>query len=361
MANLQLPEYLQGVNAPDFTDRVAANLGSSAPPYLSIQDNKFAVVDIAGNRQAVGELDAQRNLCVDVIIVDVLEHKSKVYFHDYDPNNLQPPICWSDNGVGPSKLVGQPQARTCAECQWAAWGSAKSKITGEDIPACADIQKLAIIIPQFSMDMLLLLRVPPNSLKNFKAYSEQFRGKGFTFAHVITRVSFEAGIQGTLQFKPINFIAQDHVGAVKKAIEGKAADILIGRNDAPKGLPAPAPVQQLAAPAAPIQQTAQAPVQQQLPMQEPAPQPAQQAAPAAQPTRKRRGRPPANQAPQQATQPAQAPFPHSSAPSAAPQQTMTAVPSAGPAPAANGGAPFGIQDAPAPDQGMMDTIKGMFG
>lgn len=245
----QLPDYLQNRQSRGLAERVSQNLGTSSPPYLSLKDNRFTLVDAAGNEQIIPtyEMDPNKLLrgqapgpYADIVIIDVNNHVSRIFYdQDYDPTaqSYQPPACFSHNGVGPSKLASSPQSPTCAACPNAAWGSATSNVSGKGIPACAQYQLVAVLVA--GHDMPFLLRIPPNSLKNYRAYAEQFRGRDFDMDTVLTRLSFVS--QGTLVFIPSGWPPQQMIALSDKLYAAKATDAMIGRLDVPiQGmLPAP--------------------------------------------------------------------------------------------------------------------------
>ena len=258
----QLPAYIQNRPSRRLAQRVSENLGTSSPPYLSIMGNKFTLVDAAGNEQPIPTYEADPAKCMrgqnpgpyaDVVIVDVNDHVSRIFYDvPFDPTaqSYQPPTCFSHNGVAPSKLASSPQSPTCAACPQAAWGSATSNVSGKPIPACAQYQQIAVLVG--GHDIPFLLRIPPNSLKNYRAYAEQFRGQPFDMDGVVTRLSFIS--QGTIAFIPSDYAPQQMLALSDKLIGVKATDAMVGRLDAPiQGMlpsPAPAATPPIAAPPA---------------------------------------------------------------------------------------------------------------
>src|ERR1700693_5968042 len=224
--NTQLPAHLnrqsRGVAAQ------VASLGSiGQPPYLSIKGNAFTLVDAAGGGGPVTTYD-QAGPYLDVVIVDTNSVRSKIYWgKDYDPNNTDPPLCFSDNGTAPSRNAQEPQHPTCGACRHNVIGSATSKISGKGIKACADTQKIAFVLPQATfktaegrevplwpenfLKMLWLLRVPPNSLKPCSTFMStvakyKVNDRDMDVTDIITRVRFEPGVIGTLKFEPVGYI-----------------------------------------------------------------------------------------------------------------------------------------------------------
>lgn len=229
----QLPAHLQNRQSRAIGQTIRNNLSKNNPPHLSIEGGRFTLVDAAGNESPVPTYDPQLGPYIDVNIIDANEHVSKVYWganNQYNPNaqSFLPPLCYSDNGVGPSRGSAEPQAPTCLQCPHGVWGSATSRITGKGIKACQDLQKLAFTYAGFQM--VFQLRVPPNSLKNLGAYQSSLGG--VDISDLVTRISFVPGIQGTLQFQAVNYIDEATAQVREQALSTNATDNLIGRHDA---------------------------------------------------------------------------------------------------------------------------------
>jgi hypothetical protein len=264
-----------------------ASTGTQMPPRVSINGNKFALIDPSG---AVTEVPfLPDGPALDVVFVDGNEHTSKLFWgldRPYNPAEASPPLCFSDNGVAPSSQAQEPQSATCATCPHNIIGSAISQISGARIKACGDLKKLAIVAKGFQGAYLLTIK--PGSFKAWTSYTNWLKlqklpdGGRPDLSDVVTRIRFSG--QGIHSFEAIELVAEkselaQQVISIWDA--NKANDVtglMIGRFDQPLAggaLPAP---QQQAAQAAP-----------------PPPQPAlfQQAAPAAVPANAKlpRGRP----------------------------------------------------------------------
>jgi hypothetical protein len=240
MTEYQLPAHLRDLPSRGLAQKALANIGAGSPPIVSIMGGRFTLVDAVGAEEQVTTHDPKVGVYLDCCIVDVGDHESKIYFGAaFDPNatSWSPPKCWSDNGVAPSRLAGEPQARTCTPdptgqhgCKWAVWGSATSKVSGKGVPACSKYQKLALV--PVGMKSAFLLRVPPNSLSNLQAYLAKFKGEVGP-EHVVTRVSFDLKTLGTLVFAATNYIDEDMAGVQKRLRADNATDNLVGRGDQP--------------------------------------------------------------------------------------------------------------------------------
>jgi hypothetical protein len=247
----QVPAHLARYQSRDLGSSLSKNLGATSPPHVSIANGRFTLVDAAGNEQPCSGFDQTLGVYLDACIIDANDHISRVYYAAaYDPSaaRFSPPDCWSDNGVGPSVQASNPQSPTCAACPNAVWGSAVSA-KGAAIPACQMVQKLALLIPEVPR-AVFLLRVPPNSHKNLRAYNELSKRSGVDVSNVITRIYFDAGVVGTLLFTGVNWIDESIAQAREEAYVEKKTDTIVGRTDVARpALAAPVQTQQIASPA----------------------------------------------------------------------------------------------------------------
>jgi hypothetical protein len=226
----QLPAHLQNRQRRDLAAAAIGGLNTGSPPHISIAGNRFTLVDDAGNEKPI------QTLFLDLCVIDANSAVSKIYFDPRTPfepggDNSNPPICWSDNGIGASAQASVPQNTSCQICPHNAWGSATSKATGKRTKACNDVKKLAVLVP--GIDMVFLLRIPPASLKNLAKYTQTLAGHGVDLPDALTRVEFES--QGILKFTPMGYVDAPTAAVTDKAIAAKATDALIGRLDRPWG------------------------------------------------------------------------------------------------------------------------------
>ncbi len=228
---MTLPAHLQNLQTPDIGGVLSANLGSAMPPHVSIEGNRFTLIDASNNEIPVPTFDPVIGVYLDAAIIDVNPVMSRVYFSgNYDKAAKGArPDCFSDNGVGPSVASSSPQAPTCAACPRSEW--TKINANGNKVPWCTHKQKIALLIPGF--DVLFMLAVPPNSHGPMREYVERCKGNGVNMANLITRMSFIS--QGTLQFAPMSYIDAPTAELRQKAYVEKKTDALIGRNDVARG------------------------------------------------------------------------------------------------------------------------------
>jgi hypothetical protein len=251
--------------------KATENLGRSMPPRLSIDSNRFTLIDSTGNEKPI------QMLYLDVVIIDLNDHVSKMYWgKEYNPTATGDiPLCWSDNGSAPSNQADKPQSPTCLACPHNVIGSAISKFTGSKIKACTDMKKMAFVLPPGSVDgvpteTVFLFTMKPGSFNNWKSYinflkQQRLNNQTPELYQIVTRLSFES--QGVLKFEPVAD-ATPFMAEIEAAFNKGTTPEIVGQNDVPW-------TGQLAAPVA--QQTLPPPAQTQGFMQAPI-QPAAQAA-----------------------------------------------------------------------------------
>ena len=362
MVNPQLPAHLQNRQSRAVNERAAAGIGSSMPPHISIQGNSFTLIDAAGNEQNEGGV-------IEVCIADVSDVTCKRYYGDkkWTPDSKDPPVCWSSNGLGPSRDATTPQNSICATCPKNERGSAISAVSGAAIKACRDEKWLALILPKYPT-MIFQLVLTPGSFKNWRDFLKPFERHGVDISDAVVRIQFEPKVTGVLQFAAATtpqggaiWIDENVFKAREGALLGKATDALVGRNDVPIAAALGAPAQQSApqieqqpfnasTAITAVTQSASNPAFGQPAAQQ---QPAQEVQP---PAQRRQRRTAAQIAADNAAEaePAQAPQNAPFAPQAA------AAPfAANPAPQAAGG--FGMSPGAAPDPGLASTLNSLFG
>jgi hypothetical protein len=223
-----LPAHLQQVPGQSLTDRLVQNLGVGSPPFVSILGGRFSLVDSTGEVEPVDTFDKQLGNYLDCCVVDMGDKISKIFYDKpFDPNagQYEPPAC--------------PQSPTCASCPNSLWGSATSKVSGKGVKACQDYQKIALF--PLGDDILFLMRVPPNSLKNLRDYAGAAKKAGIDLRNVVTRIWFEQGVLGTLKFKPVGYIDAEMAAQRNQVLVEKTSDGMVGRLDVPRTAALPSP------------------------------------------------------------------------------------------------------------------------
>jgi hypothetical protein len=239
---------------PNLMDDMMVGISVGRMPHISTDNKEFQAV-VGKETRPIGMYDEQaRAMYLEFILVGMAKHPIRLHFplaakdpnnpnpaqvSTYDPKNKQPPICSSENGVGPSADARQPQAAFCANCWAREWGSALSQ-RGERIPACTTKKRLAVIVPAFGWDTPLQFDIPPASFQNWAALTQMLRdGKINRPEAVMIRAYFIANEDGFLKFtlSPLGYNEQVFGPTVMPAVHrhmlSDETRVLLGGNDKP--------------------------------------------------------------------------------------------------------------------------------
>lgn len=228
-----LPAVLASRQRRSVIDDATAGLGTPRGPHVSIRGGKFTLVGADGKEFLVPTHH------FDFIAIDANKNDARVYFEGaWDPSMNTPPLCFSDNGTGPSTQAMQPQSTTCAVCPNNVVGSDTS-FNGFATTACEKRKKIAIIVPDDPSVTVYEFQIPPGSLKGLKAYAKWLKeqatgvqGRGMDIADVVTRASWDPDKQFVMTFNAVAFADDERtIQLIDYIDQNKLSDAAVGRND----------------------------------------------------------------------------------------------------------------------------------
>lgn len=273
--NMQVPAHLASrVGVPSILGAALTGGLSSGQsfPKISIKASRFRIKE--GDTETVLE-----STTLDVVIVGANPRLSKTWYAKAWDKDAEPlaPDCFSLDGVSPDPESSDPQNDLCASCPQNAWGS-KVTDSGQQIKACSDRKRLAVVAADDPSGPVYLLEVTPAALKGLNQYQKELSVRGIPPEIVKTRVSFDTDASfPKLKFTFGGFLDAD----VQEVVDG-----LFGTDQVKEitgeSLRQPVAVPQLKAPA-PAPVAPKPAVKAAAPVVEPAPAPAP--APAAAPKR----------------------------------------------------------------------------
>lgn len=292
--NIQIPAHLAArVGTPSaLTQSLAGGLTqSSGFPKISIKSSRFRIQE--GDAETV--LDT---LSLEIVIVGANPRLSKTWYAKAWTPDAEPsaPECFSLDGVRPDSQSLDPQNDLCASCKHNAWGS-KVGPAGQQLKACSDKKRLAVVAADDPSGPVYLLEVTPAALKGLNQYQNELRMRGIPAEVVKTKVSFDAsasfpklafgfggfldadtqqvvdGLFGSEQVKEITGEAPRQPVEVPKIEHKVAPKPAVVAVPAPAPVPTPAPVE-AAAPKRGFGAPKTAPAKAAAPKAAPAPAPA---------------------------------------------------------------------------------------
>ncbi len=188
LANTQVPAHI--LARMNQQSALAASISSGLSqgesfPRLSIKGSRFRIVE--GKTETVLE---QTKL--NVVIVGANPRLSKTFYaKQWDPNDeATGPDCFSLDGIGPDSSVQNPENDLCASCPKNAWGS-KIAASGQQVKACSDQKRLAIVAAEDADGPIYLLQVTPAALKGLNQYQKELSVRGIPPEVVKTTLSFD--------------------------------------------------------------------------------------------------------------------------------------------------------------------------
>jgi hypothetical protein len=231
-------------------------------PKISIKASRFRIKE--GDTETV--LDTTN---LDVVVVGANPRLSKTWYAKQWSKDAEPtaPDCYSLDGVSPDPEAEDPQNDLCASCPQNAWGS---KVTdgGQQIKACSDNKRLAVVAADDASGPVYLLSVTPAALKGLNQYQKELSVRGIPPEIVKTRVSFDTDASfPKLKFTFGGFLDADVQEVVDGLFGSEQVKEITGET-----LRTPVAVPQIARVAAPV--APKPAVKAAAPVEEPAPAPA---------------------------------------------------------------------------------------
>lgn len=187
-ANIKVPAHLAArVGQPSALAQALAGgiSGGSDFPRISIKGARFRIIED-------GTETVLNQTTLDVVVVGANPRLSKTWYAKEWSKDAEPtaPDCYSLDGVGPHPDATSPQNDLCANCPHNAWGS-KVAPNGQQLKACSDKKRLAVVAADDATGPVYLLEVTPAALRGLNAYQKELSVRGITPEIVRTRIGFD--------------------------------------------------------------------------------------------------------------------------------------------------------------------------
>jgi len=227
-ANIQVPAHLArriGVPSALAQSLVGGISTAESFPRISIKGSRFRIVE--GGNETV--LDTTT---LEVVIVGANPRLSKTWYAKAWTKDSEPvaPDCFSLDGIGPDQSSTDPQNDICASCPQNAWGS-KIAENGQQIKACSDQKRLAVVSADDPAGPVYLLQVTPAALKGFNAYAKELSMRGIPPEIVKTAITFDTDASfPKLKFGLAGFLDDESQDAVDKLFGSAEIREITGEN-----------------------------------------------------------------------------------------------------------------------------------
>ena len=238
VAGAKLPAYLSDRAALSaINDEIVTHAGF---PVLSIKGKVFTLVKDGERKVLTREDDPDEILQSLTVAVARANTNSRVFYakaYSEDDAEAAKPDCTSNDGVAPSADARTPQAKKCAVCPHAVWGTGKE---GKGT-ACAVNTRLAIVDPESTeAPEPYLLRVPAGSKANFAEIVKVAKKRGVPYNSLALKISFDPTAPAPkLMFKLVGFVSDDVYAKINALYADETVLGIVGLGAPRAALPAP--------------------------------------------------------------------------------------------------------------------------
>jgi len=242
-----LPAYLKNRDALATINSDVITHGTGFP-VLSIKGKVFTLVK-DNERKVLTRPEDPDEVLQNITLTAIRANtKSRVFYakaYSEDDSEGAKPSCYSSDGVSPAADAREPQAKKCAVCPHAVWGS-KSGSEGKGT-ACTVNTRLAIADP----DQILasenvepyLLRVPAGSRANFADVVKAAQARGIPYNALVLKVGFDKEAPSPkLTFKLVGLVDDAVYNKITELYESDDVKAIVGLAPVAASAPAlPAP------------------------------------------------------------------------------------------------------------------------
>lgn len=233
--NQEVPDFLRGTELNELTKSLAG--GGLGAKRISIRGGVFR--KIVGGEE-VGKLTTRE---MNVIIVNARKSVSRVFYAGkYNPEEIVPPTCWSNDNDAPEAGVEDKQSANCATCPQNIAGSGDNGSR-----ACRYQRRVAILLEGDMSGDVYQLTIPAKSifgkgegnLHPFESYTKYIAGNGFNINQIVTQVSMDLDSDtAKLFFSSVRHITQEEWNVAKEAGKSQEAKnaitMTVGQSDGVK-------------------------------------------------------------------------------------------------------------------------------
>lgn len=237
-----LPAYMK--NAKVLAAKVNKDVAvGSSFPSLSIKGKVFTLVK-DNERKIMMRADDPDEVMQSINLAIVRANTKARVFYDKDyvdgESDGARPACSSGDGITPYANVPNPQAKKCAVCPHAVWGTGREG----NGTRCSVNTRLAVADPEKLDEMQLLLRVPAGSRKNYADAVKAADSRGVPYTALVMKVAFDpAAPSPKLTFKPIGLLNDETYAKSEALYDSDVVKDILGLKavtDEPLALAAPA-------------------------------------------------------------------------------------------------------------------------
>lgn len=228
------------------TDHLPSHIGKKRPTKVAAlmegvgagfvrlvaDDGKWFIVRGKDDRAVIRTKDGEGfKRDVPVIFVKASEHLNRIFYKEgyVKGQTSTKPDCSSTDGVRPDSTIAEPQAKSCASCAHAVYGTGQN---GKGF-RCANYRRMAVLLWP-NMEEPMMLQVPGGSLKALASYGKQLSARSVDYDQVLTQVAFDEEDSKKLVFAPAAFLPDDVYQATLEMAKSPEVDTILGATSFPE-------------------------------------------------------------------------------------------------------------------------------
>lgn len=224
VVNAKIPTHLQArIGQQSSLTAALATGGGESVPRISIRGSRFRLVED-------GTETVLDSVVLETVIVGANPRLSKAFYAKAYDGEVEAvaPDCFSLDGIQPDASIASPVNDICATCPNNAWGS-KIGPSGQELKACSDKKRLAIVSADDPEGTIYLLEVTPSALKGLNQYQKQLALRGIPAEVVKTVISFDTDASyPKIQFSFGGFLDEETQEAVDKLFDTDEVKLVTG-------------------------------------------------------------------------------------------------------------------------------------
>lgn len=210
---------------------------TAGPQFARISTDKRQFSILAdGEAKVIRTSNGAKAEVLNVVILGSSPGVYRTYYKGkFDPKaaEKEAPMCWSPNGIAPSRFSHEPQADTCAKCKHSVYGS-KINEAGNKSFACSSARRVLVVSAGHVDGPVYMLNISATKMREFNQYVKRVdREHGLPIQAVVTELSFdEASSVPVLNFREVTPLTDEQLEIVLQRVdEPEVVEFMAGDMD----------------------------------------------------------------------------------------------------------------------------------
>ena len=197
---------------------------TAGPQFARISTDKRQFSILAdGEARVIRDPNGAKAEVLNVVVLAASPGVYRTFYKGkFDPKaqEKEGPVCWSSNGIAPSRYAKEPQAETCGKCPHSVYGSKISE-TGNKAFACRSSRRILVVSAGHVDGPIYMVNVSATKMKEFNQYVRRVdREHGLPIMAVVTELSFdEDSSVPALNFREVSPVTDEQLEIILQRVE----------------------------------------------------------------------------------------------------------------------------------------------